>query len=98
VKTTTDMTQAERVIRQFGGVQGLVEALKKIGRPRDRVVVYRWLHPREKRGTGGRIPAQAWDDIFLAAKAVGLNLSSELVDPRTSKEREDAATGFEALL
>ena len=65
---------APAVVERFGGVGRLVEALAKVGHPKDRACIYRWLYPYPK-GTGGRIPRKAWIHIQEAAKHVKISLS-----------------------
>ena len=70
-----DGSQAERVIRRFGGPSRLLAVLRDLGEEsRHLVTIYRWLHSREKGGTGGHIPhamvpviqrAALWEGILL---------------------------------
>lgn len=76
------LTQADRIIVRFGGVANLVSALAAIGRPRTKVTVYRWNHPRSKGGCGGIIPSEALPDILAAARLEGILLSADELDPR----------------
>lgn len=80
-------SQAERIIKKFGGVGPLLKALQKIGKPKTRSTVYRWVYPREKGGTGGVIPTSVWPDIFIAARFEGVFLSPEEVDARSEHIR-----------
>ncbi len=75
-------TQAERVIRKFGGVRRLASVLKAIGKPKNPASIYRWTYPQYLGGTGGLIPTAAWPDILAAARADGIVISSEEMDPR----------------
>lgn len=76
------MTQAERVIKFFGGARALSKILTGLGHPRDPASIYRWTHPKSKRGTGGMVPGSAWPLLLRAAEAQGLELTAEIMDPR----------------
>lgn len=78
-----ELTQAERVLKKFGGARRLSAILLVVGKPRDPSCIYRWTYPKEKGGTGGLIPTSVWPDLILAAKYDGVLLESELTDPRT---------------
>lgn len=75
-------TQAERIIKKFGGARRLAEALKAIERPYHHTTIYKWTYPKEVKGTGGIIPTAALPDVVMAARAAGILLSSEDLDPR----------------
>lgn len=75
-------TQAERIIKKFGGARDLMRALFKIGKPRNPVSIYKWTYSREGGGTGGLIPTSALSDVLAAAKLEGIIISSEDMDPR----------------
>ena len=75
-------SQADRVICKFGGPCRLSRIFKAIGRPRSLSSIYLWLYPKSRRGTGGLIPTQAWDDIFRAARYEGIVITPEDLDPR----------------
>ena len=75
-------TQAHRIFLKFGGVVGLCKALELIQRPRQLQAMYRWLYSRDRGGSDGLIPTQAMPDVLLAARYMGIVLSSEDLDPR----------------
>lgn len=75
-------TQAYRIFLKFGGVVGLFEALNLIEKPRQLQNMYKWLYPKEKGGSDGIIPSHAMPDILMAARYMGIVLSSEDLDPR----------------
>lgn len=75
-------SQAERVIRKFGGAKNLSRILLSLGRPRDPATIYRWTYPKEIGGTDGLIPTAAWPDLLMAARQEGIILTSEEIDPR----------------
>lgn len=66
-------TQAEKVIKAFGGVRALSRALNAAGTPKDPTCIYKWTYPYP-RGTGGRIPAPAHYEIERAAQRLKINL------------------------
>ena len=76
------LSQAERVIAKFGGARALSAALASVSTPRDPSVVYKWTYPKERGGTDGRIPTNAWDNILKAARKYGIILTAEDLDPR----------------
>jgi hypothetical protein len=80
-------TQAERILHKFGGAKRLAYALRGVGHPRHYTAIRRWALPKERGGRGGTIPATAWKGILLAAKAEGILLSAEDMDPRPSDSR-----------
>ena len=65
-------TPAEKIISKFGGVRILAQAIGA-----DRVVVYRWTYPRERRGTGGFVPTSQIPKIKFAAEVLGIELTAE---------------------
>lgn len=65
-------SQAERLIRKFGGARKLASAIG-----RDWSTVYKWAYPRERQGTGGVIPTGAWPEICEAARELGIDLVVE---------------------
>ena len=75
-------TQAERILDKFGGARRLASTLQAIGRPRDVTAIYRWTYPKSKGGTNGTVPRIAWDDVLAAARAEGIMLTPEDLDPR----------------
>lgn len=78
----TEMTQADRLIAKFGSVPNLAKALLAIGQPKTPTTIYRWIYPKERGGTGGMVPPQAWDGIIKAAHYEGVQLTAEDFDPR----------------
>ena len=75
-------TQADRVIRRFGGVGRLTRALKFICKDKTRLAIQKWRWPRHKGGSGGIIPGCAIMDVIEAARVAGLVLTPEDLDPR----------------
>jgi hypothetical protein len=63
------MTVAETMIKRFGGREQLAEALGV-----HIVQVYRWTYPKEKKGTGGSIPARHFQTLLRAAKERGIRV------------------------
>lgn len=76
------ITQAERILKKFGGHMKLAKALKDIGCPKSITQIYKWTYDRSKGGTNGVIPNVALFDIVQAAKAKGIVLTSEDLDFR----------------
>lgn len=76
------LSQSERVIGKFGSAPNLARALLAIGSPKTVTSIYRWVYPKEKGGTGGLVPPQAWDAIIKAAHYEGIQITSEDFDPR----------------
>ena len=60
-------TQAERIIKKFGGVRRLAAILGY-----DRSSVYRWNHPVSKRGCGGLVPIKSMIKIAALAPLEGV--------------------------
>lgn len=75
-------SQAERVVRAFGGVRALHEALKRVGFHRSIERLYRWSYPVDRGGTAGLIPHDAMPSVLRAAEAAGVALSDYLLSPR----------------
>ena len=75
------LSQAQRVLRLFGGARKLASLLLIVGKPRDPSNLYRWTYSREKGGTGGLVPTSAWADILLAARLEGIIVPVELMHP-----------------
>lgn len=92
------LTQAGRILLKFGGPKRLSEILLAIGRPRTYATVFRWDYPKEKGGTGGWIPGNAWPDIFAAARFEGLILTSEDIDPRQRLMNKQALRAYPARI
>lgn len=68
-----DGTQAERVIRAFGGVRPLMRALKAVKCPYNPATLYKWTYPYPK-GTGGLVPLHARADVMKAAAKAGIQI------------------------
>lgn len=76
-------TQAERIIRKFGGVGYLYKALQAVGEYRSRTTIQRWKFPKGfHRGSGGIIPTQSLHAVSKAARYEGIILTAEDFDPR----------------
>lgn len=77
VAPRTPRSQAQRIIAKFGGVRKLQEALHAIAPEKFKTtdIVYRWTHPKSKRGTGGLIPNGAIPYVEAAAKVEGIELT-----------------------
>lgn len=69
------LTPAEYVIQQFGGVGKTARA---IGRSVSSVS--KWQIPKERRGTGGHIPAGVRHTILAQAKERNLKITSTHLD------------------
>lgn len=76
------MSQAERVIKRFGGAYKLAKLLVGTAEPRTPSSVYRWTYAKEKGGTGGVVPARLWPHLFEAARMAGILVTDEDTDPR----------------
>jgi hypothetical protein len=71
-------TQAERVLRKFGGVRKLARILGLAPS-----TVARWNWPKSKAGgTGGRIPSDKLEKIMSVARAHGVLLTDEDILPK----------------
>lgn len=91
-----EVSQAEHVVKRFGGVRTFLEALSSVGKTMNRSTIYRWRLSKEKKGTGGVVPSAVWPYIFKAAKIYGVYLSSEDADPRIRHfERHDTLAVIE---
>lgn len=88
VKETEEIlvTQADRIIKKFGGVLKLGIALKNVGCGRSISTIHKWTYPREKGGTGGQIPTAILFDILQAAKLAKVKLTDEDLDFRPRVE------------
>lgn len=76
-------TQADRILRKFGGPRRLAKLLKAID-PNTALnpsSIYRWRYPRDRGGTGGLIPTAAIPLIQKAAVVDGILLSQEDLYP-----------------
>lgn len=68
--------QAQKIVNKFGGVPRLAAAIGK-----NRTTVNRWLYPKDRGGTNGLIPSQAWPEILAAAKREHIPLTPEDLAP-----------------
>lgn len=68
-------SQANRVIKKFGGPYRLAELLDCAPS-----TIYRWTYPRP-RGTGGLIPSSMLPEVLLAAELAGIKLTSKDLTP-----------------
>lgn len=75
-------TQAERIIKKFGGVPELRKALQEAGVPRTESAIYRWSYPATRGGSGGVIPSETVHAINQVARTFGVLLTAEDWDPR----------------
>ena len=79
--------QAEKIIHKFGGHSKLA---KLIGL--NRVQVYRWTYSREKGGTGGLIPTNAFAKVLNAARMEGILLTMDDLTPEKKIPRQPKQT------
>lgn len=75
-------TQAERVIKKFGGPKQLRMALEQVGYKISNQAISYWKRPKESHGIGGLIPHTAIKSVIEAAYLVGVHLTSKDLDPR----------------
>ena len=66
------VSPAEYVIKVFGGVRKVARAIG-----RDPASVSRWRRTAGQKGTDGRIPSKAQQELLIQAKALGLDLNPE---------------------
>jgi hypothetical protein len=64
------LNPAHKIIAKLGGEKTVAELLGL-----ELSGVYRWSYPRDRGGTGGRIPARHIKPLIAAAKARGKRLS-----------------------
>lgn len=57
--TLSKKSDAQKVIDTLGGIRTTAEAIGV-----DRSVVNKWVMPKEKGGTGGRVPAKHWPRLI----------------------------------
>ena len=69
--------QAEKVIEKFGGTAKLANALNC-----DPATIYKWTYPKDKGGTDGLIPSSTMGAVLNAADVLGIDLTSDDIDPR----------------
>lgn len=48
----------------------------------DVATIYKWTYPRDKGGTDGLVPSSAMPAVLKAADVLGIELTSEDIDPR----------------
>lgn len=87
-------TMALRIIRKFGSMKNIHAAFKAAGHPKTKSVIYRWLYPKEKGGTGGIIPGSALVALQKAAFVAGVYLSPEDLDPRATIKKDLRRVGM----
>lgn len=92
------VTQAERVIRKFGGAARLCRLLRHVGAPISTSTVFRWSYSKAKGGTGGVIPSKVWDQIFRAARFEGVVITPEDIDPRIEFMDEKKRRAFPPII
>lgn len=92
------LTQAGRILWRFGGAVRLSKILKAIGRPKNYEACYRWDYPKERGGSGGRIPGCAVDDILAAAKADGIILTDADWSPERHDLDKDSVRAFPRMI
>jgi hypothetical protein len=93
-----DRTQAGRIIKRFGNARRLAALMTKVtGQKCDPSRIYRWMHPRDKGGTGGLIPSSAMEAVLACARAAGIILSAADLSPKPlPKEDEELPAIVEA--
>jgi hypothetical protein len=64
------VSQAQAIIRKFGGVPALAKATELSLNS-----VYKWTYPKERGGTGGLIPTDKLPVVLDAAKARGIEIT-----------------------
>ena len=64
------ITQADRIIRKFGGARKLAKLLGV-----DNSTVYKWTYSVKRKGTGGHIPAVALKRVIALARPNGILLT-----------------------
>lgn len=78
-----DTTQAGRVIKKFGNARRLADLMGC-----DPSRIYRWMHPRDKGGTGGLIPSSAMGEVLACARLAGIILSPAELYPKPFEAAE----------
>lgn len=78
--TATD-SQAARVIAKFGNARKLAFACQP---PLNPASVYKWVYPKNKGGSDGRIPTAALETVLKAARREGILLTPEDLWPGQS--------------
>lgn len=81
-RDVTNLTQAERIIKKFGGVRRLAALYTAVNDHKLHTAsAYRWQYPVAKRGTGGLIPHRYIPGILRAAAADGIILTPADLTP-----------------
>jgi hypothetical protein len=81
-------TQAGRIIAKFKNAVFLASIMQKVtGKPCNPSRIYRWMHPKEKGGTGGMIPSSAMVDVLRCASFIGLVLTESDLSPYTTVKK-----------
>lgn len=75
-------SQTERIIDRFGTVTTLHARLNDAGLCLNISTIYRWKYPKNRKGTGGMIPARIWPYLMRAALLEGIYFMPEDFDPR----------------
>ena len=76
-------TQAERVVRKLGGAAFMSRVASEFGDIIDAPTISRWTAPTTKRnGCGGCIPLDQLPVVLAIARAEGILLTAEDLDPR----------------
>lgn len=84
-----DRTQAGRVIAKFKNARNLAAMMQDVtGKRCDPSRIYRWMHPKEKGGTGGMIPSSAMPDVLKCARLSGVVLTEADLNPRATPSTE----------
>ncbi len=73
------MNPAQKVIKKFGGVRVLAEAIGM-----QTPGVYKWTYEKERGGTGGLIPSDKQVEVVAAAKRLNVDLSASDFFPEDS--------------
>jgi hypothetical protein len=70
------------VVDKFGGTMNLVRALSQVGKKISAAAVYKWTYKSADHPTKGVIPANMIHDVLKAARAFGVLLTQDDIDPR----------------
>lgn len=71
---------AKEVIRLLGGPTAVARVVGI-----DRCQVHRWTLPRERYGTGGRVPRKRWEALLNYAQSKGIDLPKRLLAPELER-------------
>lgn len=83
--------QAARILAKLGGPANYCRILASVDIPKRPTTVMRWLRPKTMRGgTGGLVPFKDRQDVLLAAKLEGVELTTAdwYAEPRRYVEDE----------